>query len=105
MHYIVFLVTTGLSAPFFEIFTYVFSDLSMTLLHNCFMDNNNDVGMVNKFGFDTYNHEYVDRFNITILSFVINSVFIEIIIILFTINTRNHIDQKISDLVNIKAKQ
>ena len=104
-YYVAFLVTAGLSAPLFEIVTYIFSDLSMTLLHNCFMNNINDVGIVDKSGFDMCNREYVDRFNTTLLAFITISVLVAVIIILFTINERKHIDQKISDLLNIKTKQ
>ena len=75
-YYIAFLVTAGLSAPFFEIFTYISSDLNMTLLHNCFMNNINDIGMVDKSGFDMCNREYVDRFNTTLPSIITISVLI-----------------------------
>ena len=104
-YYVAFLVIAGLSVPFFEIVTYIFSDLSMTLLHNCFMNNINDVGIVDKSGFDMCNREYVDRFNTTLPAFITISVLVAVIIILFTINERKHIDQKISDLLNIKTKQ
>ena len=69
--------------------------MSMTLLHNCFMNNINDVGIVDKSGFDMCNREYVDRFNTTLLAFITISVLVAVIIILFTINERKHIDQKI----------
>ena len=104
-YYVAFLVTAGLSAPFFEIFTYILSDLNMTLLNNCFMNNINDIGMVDKSGFDMCNREYMDRFNTTLLSIITISVLVSVTVMLFTINERKHIDQKISDLLNIKTKQ
>ena len=105
LYYVVFLVTAGLSVLFIEIFIYIFSDLNMTLMYDCFMDNIDDIGMVDKSGFDMCNREYVNRFNIILPAFITLLALSVIITKLLVISEMKRIDQKISDLINIKMKQ
>ena len=105
LYYIAFLVIPGMSVLSIEIFIHIFSDLNMTLMYDCFVNNIDDTGLMDKSGFDICNRNHVNRFNIILPAFITLLVLSVIITKLFVISEMKRIDQKISDLINIKMEQ